>query len=194
MKILLISCALYMVTPLSAQTTTASALRSRCLPEAPQSTLEAIVHVESGDNPNAMQIDFPRALSKKWKLSPGTLRLQRQPRNRDEALAWLRYFDRLQIFVDLGLMQVSTAEAQRRGIPADSLLDSCTNIRVGWQILKDAYKIEVKFYGPGEIALTHALSRYNTGSTQAGFDNGYVPRVLAALRKIGSEQDFQSGK
>jgi len=32
-----------------------------------------------------------------------------------EALNWLGYFERHGIFVDLGLMQVSTAEAQRRG-------------------------------------------------------------------------------
>ena len=91
MKLLFLSLLLWFGTPLGAQTANLSALRSRCLPDAPESTLSAIVRVESGGNPNAMQIDFPRALLRQWKLSPGTLRLQRQPRDRDEALEWLRY-------------------------------------------------------------------------------------------------------
>ena len=90
-------------------------------------------------------------------------------------------------------MQVSTAEAKRRGISAESLLGPCTNILVGWQVLDDAYKIEVRSYGPGQTALAHAISRYNTGSTQAGFDNGYVYRVLAAVRKINADRNTEKG-
>jgi len=44
---------------------------------------------ESGGNPNAMQIDFPRALLKQWHLPEGTLRLKRQPTTEREALEWL---------------------------------------------------------------------------------------------------------
>ena len=93
------------------------ALRSRCLPGAPLTTLRAIVQAESNGNPNAMQIDFPKALLRQWHLPNGTLRLKRQPSTQREALDWLAYFQRYAIFVDLGLMQVSTAEAQRRGLP-----------------------------------------------------------------------------
>jgi len=80
-------------------------------------------------------------------------------------------------------MQVSTAEAQRRGLSAESLLDPCFNLRAGWQILDSAYQLEIKTYGPGQEALQHAISRYNTGDTQRGIDNGYLARVIAALRK-----------
>ena len=83
-------------------------------------------------------------------------------------------------------MQVSSDEAKRRKIDPESLLDPCTNLRAGWQILEDAYRIEVITYGPGQTALQHALSRYNTGDTARGFDNGYVQRVLAALRRLPS--------
>jgi type IV secretion system protein VirB1 len=160
-----------------------AALQSRCLPTAPLSTLNAIIRVESGGNPNAMQIDFPRALLKQWHLPEGTLRLKRQPATQREALDWLGYFERHGIFVDLGLMQVSTAEAQRRGLSVESLLDPCFNLRAGWQILDSAYQLEVKTYGPGQEALRHAISRYNTGDTQRGIDNGYLGRVIAALRQ-----------
>jgi type IV secretion system protein VirB1 len=185
MKSLLAVCLLCLTPVLHAQTTDLDALQSRCLPAAPKSTLRAIVQVESGGNPNAMQIDFPKGLLKQWKLPEGTLRLKRQPSNQQEALGWLAYFQRSRVFVDLGLMQVSTAEAQRRGISPMFLLDPCTNLRIGWQILEDAYRTEVKSYGPGQTALEHAISMYNTGDSQRGIDNGYFGRVLAAAQRLG---------
>ena len=81
-------------------------------------------------------------------------------------------------------MQVSTAEAQRRGLSPESLLEPCTNLRVGWQILEDDYRLETKTYGTGQEALQHAISRYNTGDSQRGIDNGYLARVLAARRSL----------
>ncbi len=188
MKTFLATCLLCLPCFLNAQTEDLAAMRARCLPEAPESTLRAIVQVESGGNPYAMQIDFPHALLKRWNLAAGTLRLKRQPQAYSEALEWLAYFQRLHIFVDLGLMQVSTAEAQRRGIPLESLLEPCTNLRVGWQILEDAYMTEVKVYGPGQTALDHAISRYSTGDPQAGIDNGYLTRVLAAAQSIANHK------
>ena len=91
-------------------------------------------------------------------------------------------------------MQVSSQEAQRRKIDPESLLDPCTNLRAGWKIFEDAYQIEVATYGPGQTALQHALSRYNTGNTARGFDNGYVPRVLAALRRLPSPSQSNTEK
>ena len=166
------------------QNTDITKLQSSCLPTAPLSTLRAVVQVESGGNPNAMQIDFPKGLLKRCRLAEGTLRLKRQPTNQREALDWLAYFQSYDIFVDVGLMQVSTAEAKRRGISPESLLEPCTNLRVGWQILEDAYQIEKKTYGPGQEALRHAISRYNTGDPQQGITNGYLARVFAAVRRL----------
>ena len=165
----------------------ASRLESTCLPTVPLTTLRAVIQVESSGNPNAMQIDFPKALLKRWNLPEGTLRLKRQPTDLREALDWLAYFQSYDIFVDLGLMQVSTAEAKRRGISPASLLEPCTNLQVGWQILEDDYRIEQRTYGAGQEALQHALSRYNTGDTQQGIANGYLGRVLAAVRRFPAE-------
>jgi len=183
MRILTAICLLCFAANLPAQHLDIATLQSRCIPAVPLTTLSAIIRVESGGNPNAMQIDFPRALLKQWHLPEGTLRLKRQPATQREALQWLDYFERHGIFVDLGLMQVSTAEAQRRGIPVESLLDPCFNLRAGWQILDSAYQLEIKTYGPGQEALQHAISRYNTGDTRRGIDNGYLARVIAALRQ-----------
>jgi type IV secretion system protein VirB1 len=158
-------------------------LRNRCIPDAPLSTLQAIVSAESGRNVNAIQVDFPKALLRHWGLPAGTLRLRRQPKDAREALDWIGYFNAYRIFIDVGLMQVSTAEAARRHIPVASLLEPCMNVRTGWQILQDAYNIETKIYGPGQAALRHAISRYNTGDTERGIDNGYLGRVMSVLRR-----------
>lgn len=174
-----------------AQNTDIVGLQSTCLPTAPLSTLRAIIQVESRGNPNAMQIDFPKGLLKRSGLPEGTLRLKRQPTNQREALDWLAYFRSYGIFVDLGLMQVSTAEAKRRGISPESLLEPCTNLRVGWQILEDAYQIEKKTYGPGQEALQHAISRYNTGDPQQGIANGYLARVFAAVGRLQAEPPME---
>jgi len=170
-----------------AENTDVARLQSTCLPAAPLITLRAVIEAESSGNPNAMQIDFPKALLKRWNLPEGTLRLKRQPTDQHEALDWLAYFQSYDIYVDLGLMQVSTAEAKRRGISPASLLEPCTNLQVGWQILEDDYRIEQRTYGPGQEALQHAISRYNTGDTQQGIANGYLGRVLAAVRRIPAE-------
>ena len=173
------------------QNTDITRLQSTCLPTAPLNTLRAVIQVESRGNPNAMQIDFPKGLLKRWSLAEGTLRLKRQPTNQREALDWLAYFQSYDIFVDIGLMQVSTAEAKRRGISPESLLEPCTNLRVGWQILEDAYQIEKKTYGPGQEALQHAISRYNTGDAQRGIANGYLARVFAAVRMLQAEPPME---
>ena len=171
-----------------AQTSILVQLRDRCAPTAPLSTLAAIISAESGGNPYAIQIDFPNALLRRWRLPPGTLRLQRQPNNAQEASEWIDYLNARRISVDAGLMQVSTDEAVRRHISPAVLLDPCTNVRTGWSILEDDYKIEVNRFGPGQVALEHALSRYNTGDTNRGIENGYLARVTAALRRLRNER------
>ena len=191
MKVLLVMTLALLSPAARGQNTDIVVLQSTCLPNAPLSTLRAVVQVESSGNPNAMQIDFPKALLKRWKLPEGTLRLKRQPTSQREALDWLAYFQSYDIFVDLGLMQVSTAEAKRRGISPESLLEPCTNLRVGWQILEDAYQIEKKTYGPGQEALQHAISRYNTGDPQQGIANGYLVRVFAAVRRLQAEPPME---
>jgi type IV secretion system protein VirB1 len=159
-------------------------LRDQCVPSAPLVTLAAIVSAESGGNPNAIQLDFPRRLLRRWQLPPGTVRLVRQPNDAAEALEWINYLNARRVSVDVGLMQVSTDEATRRHISPATLLDPCTNVRTGWAILSDDYQIEVRTYGPGQAALQHALSRYNTGDTNRGIENGYLAHVMAVRNRL----------
>jgi len=198
MRILTAVCLLCFTANLSALRLDIPTLQSRCLPAVPLTTLTAIIRVESGGNPNAMQIDFPSTLLKQWHLPEGTLRLKRQPTTEREALEWLEYFERRNISVDMGLMQVSTAEALRRGLPVESLpqllSDPCFNLRLGWQTLDSAYQLETKTYGPGQEALQHAISRYNTGDTQRGIDNGYLARIMAALKQCPAKTSMTRGE
>jgi type IV secretion system protein VirB1 len=175
---------LWLSNPCFAGTITLIHLRDRCAPTAPLSTLGAIISTESSGNPNAVQIDFPKALLRRWGLPPGTLRLLRQPIDANEAGEWIAYLNAHRISVDVGLMQISTDEAVRRHIRPAALLDPCTNIRTGWSILEGDYKIEIDRFGPGQTALQHALSRYNTGDTNKGIENGYLARVAAALQRL----------
>ena len=184
MKTAFIAMMLFSSASTYAETANLSQLRDLCVPSAPLVTLAAIVSAESGGNPNALQLDFPHSLLRRWQLPPGTLRLMRQPNSATEALEWIDYLNARHVSVDVGLMQVSTDEATRRHISPAALLDPCTNVRTGWAILSDDYQIEVRTYGPGQAALQHALSRYNTGDTNRGIENGYLAHVMAALKRL----------
>jgi Transglycosylase SLT domain len=114
MKTLFIAVVILLSAQSYAETVNLRQLRDRCAPTAPLATLSAIVGAESSGNPNALQLDFPRSLLRRWHLPPGTLRLMRQPNSGKEALEWIDYLNAQHVSVDVGLMQVSTDEATRR--------------------------------------------------------------------------------
>ena len=76
MKSLFMICVLCLAADVPAQEMDIDALRSRCLPAAPLNTLRAIIEAESSGNPNAMQIDFPKSLVKRWRLPEGDIATQ----------------------------------------------------------------------------------------------------------------------
>ena len=103
-----------------------------------------------------------------------------QPKEEEEAqrLARTLIVDRGHS-VDLGLMQINSANFQRIGLSINDAFDACHSIAAGARILKDGY----------QQALREAFSRYNTGNSVRGFTNGYVHRVELAgsnLPALGS--------
>lgn len=81
--------------------------------------------------------------------------------------------------VDVGLMQINSANFQQLGLSIDDAFEACHSIAAGARVLKDGYR----------QALREAFSRYNTGSPVRGFANGYVHRVELAgsnLPALGS--------
>lgn len=129
--------------------------------------MAAIVRVESGGKPYAINVN-------------GDRKLTRQPRNAEEATAWADWLVTRGYSVDMGLAQINSGNLKRLGLTPQQLFDPCTNLRAGAKILTENYLGASKQYGGGQDALRAALSAYNTGNYRAGLANGYVAKVTAA--------------
>ena len=147
---------------------------AECAPQVAPDTMSAIVRVESGGNPLALNVN-------------GAQRLARQPKNRQEALGWASWLIARGYSVDMGLAQVNSRNLQRLGVSAEQMFEPCDNLKAGARILSENYAGASKRYGAGQSALRAAISAYNTGNYQGGFANGYVAKVdaSAVLKSTG---------
>jgi type IV secretion system protein VirB1 len=140
-----------------------TALAARCAPSVPQGTLGAVARTESSLNP--------------WALHDNTTGVTEQPANQQaplsDARAWIGRGDS----VDVGLMQINSANFGALGLTARSALDPCTSLAGGAAVLRAAYA-GGKTTADQEVALLMALSRYNTGSPLRGIMNGYAHSVM----------------
>lgn len=135
-----------------------------CAPHVAPATLAAVIRVESGGRPLAININKgPRA--------PNF-------RTATEAAQTARVWISRGHSVDLGLMQVNSRNLARLGYTVEQMFDPCTNIRAGAVILTENYRAAAKLRGSGQVALRDALSAYNTGSFSRGYTNGYVSRYF----------------
>ena len=132
-----------------------------CAPNVAPATLEAVISVESGGNPLALNVNG--------------LAAQPPPARdvRDAARVAASFIAR-GYSVDLGLMQVNSRNLVELGLTVQQVLDPCTNIRGGATILAADYAEAARTRGEGQPALQAALSAYNTGDFYRGFANGYV--------------------
>ena len=128
-------------------------------------TLQAIIHTESADNPLALNVN-------------GRMRLQYQPKSRDDAIGWSMWLIKRGYSIDMGLMQINSRQLARFNMTAADAFDACKNIRTGAAILTEHYSRATQTHGQGREALLHAISAYNTGNFEGGFRNGYVARVM----------------
>jgi type IV secretion system protein VirB1 len=156
-----------------------ASVAARCAPAAPTDTLLAIARTESGLNPNAISINRPKAAARLAGHPDGELILEKQPKNLQEAKSWLHWLSAHRYAVSVGLMQVNVETARQFHVKPDQLLDSCTNLRIATAILIRLYTESAREMGEGFSALDVALSLYNTGDPDAGFQNGYVANVYA---------------
>ena len=77
----------------SLKTVDIAALGRQCVPKPHSRRFDAIVASRIRRQSDAMQIDFPKTLLKRWHLpEPEPSRSNASPRIAQEALAWLRYF------------------------------------------------------------------------------------------------------
>lgn len=126
-------------------------------------TLEAMMRVESGGNPLAINVNHLAGPPPR----PATLA---------EAVAIAQSYIAHGYSVDLGLMQVNSRNLAALGISIEQVLDPCANVKAGAAILTANYADAARARGDGQGALQAALSAYNTGSFSRGFANGYVAR------------------
>ena len=139
-------------------------LAARCAPDVPVTTLEAVAKTESGLDP--------------WALHDNNTGVSAKPGNIQAALAeseaWIDRGDS----VDVGLMQINSANFGALGLTTTSALAPCASMAGGAAVLRAAYG-GGKTTADQQAALLMALSRYNTGSPLRGILNGYARTVMA---------------
>jgi type IV secretion system protein VirB1 len=142
-----------------------SALVMACAPAVHASTALTLVTVESGFNPHAIGV-------------VGGV-LDRQPRNRGEAVATADHLHATGWNFSVGLAQINVRNFERLGLTTATAFDPCQNLRAMQAVLGECFDRS----GPGlepQIALRQALSCYYSGNFVTGFRHGYVQRVASA--------------
>lgn len=139
------------------------AIIAQCAINTHPETVKAIIRVESNGNPLAIGVNY------------GGGRAPR-PQTQAEAAQIARNLIEGGKNIDMGLMQINSANMRRLGLTPETIFDPCTNIRAGTQILSINYANAVQVHGQTETALKAALSTYNTGNMTRGLRNGYVAR------------------
>jgi len=138
-------------------------LAARCTPAVPEWVLRAVARTESNFYP--------------WMLHDNTVHASDSPTSlaaaEVEASAWIAEGHS----VDLGLMQINSANLPALRMTVREALDPCASLAAGAAVLRAAY-------GDGPVgagqqaALLMALSIYNTGSPLRGIMNGYARTVM----------------
>ena len=147
-------------------TSTFSALAMACAPMVNASTAHALVAVESSFNPHAIGV-------------VGGV-LERQPRNRAEALATVTQLRATGWNFSVGLAQINVHNFERLGLTPVSAFDPCENLRAMQAVLTECFDRSASDR-PDQVALRQALSCYYSGNFVTGFRHGYVQRVASAV-------------
>lgn len=147
-----------------------NALAIECAPTVAPQTLAAIVKTESNFNPLAININKG-------------YRLERQPRNKSEAITTANWLINHQYNIDMGLGQVNSANLRKTGLTVHDAFDPCKNLAASASILKWNYESASRKIPGEQQALHAAISAYNTGSFTHGFSNGYVQKVVGSANQ-----------
>ena len=147
-------------------TSTFSALALACAPLVHTSTAHALVAVESSFNPDAIGV-------------VGGV-LERQPRNRAEALVTATRLQASGWNFSVGLAQINVHNFQRLGLTLVTAFDPCENLRAMQAVLTECFDRSAPDR-PDQVALRQALSCYYSGNFVTGFRHGYVQRVARAV-------------
>ena len=150
-------------------TNTFAALALACAPLVHANTAQALVAVESSFNPHAIGV-------------VGGV-LERQPRNRAEALSTAGFLQANGWNYSVGLAQINVRNFDRLGLTADTAFDPCENLRAMQAVLAECFDRSTANASP-QSALRQALSCYYSGNFITGFRHGYVERVVRAAPRM----------
>lgn len=145
------------------------ALILACAPNVAPSTIQEIIRVESDGNPLAVNVNQKNGVAYPLPAKIKSLK---------EALSVTYSAISAGHTVDIGYMQVNSANLAKLGYTVEDMFDSCMNLKAGAAILSAAYAMALPRHQNEQAALRAALSAYNTGSFQRGFANGYVARYV----------------
>ncbi|WP_284259133.1 lytic transglycosylase domain-containing protein [Acidocella aquatica] len=138
-------------------------LAARCAPGVPERVLRGVARTESNFYP--------------WMLHDNSTHFSASPASlanaEAQATAWIAKGHS----VDLGLMQINSANLPALGMTIGAALDPCASLTGGAAVLRAAYGSGPVDTGQ-QAALLMALSIYNTGSPLKGIMNGYARRVM----------------
>jgi type IV secretion system protein VirB1 len=140
-------------------------MAQQCAPEIHTNTLAHIVQVESGYNPFAIGV-------------VGT-RLPRQPRDLREAIATAAWLEGHHYNFSVGLGQINRSNFARYGLTLEAAFDPCRNLQASAAILKDCYVRALQSRHDAQTALRDSFSCYYSGSFTAGYQAGYVAKVVS---------------
>lgn len=141
-------------------------LAQQCAPGVHIETMQRIVHVESSFNPYAIGVVGGR--------------LERQPRNKQEAIATAKWLERNGYNFSVGLAQVNKHNFAKYGLALTTAFEACPNLYAGGEILKDCYYRAKRLRQDEQAALRDAFSCYYSGNFTTGYKQGYVLKVVNA--------------
>ena len=146
-------------------------LSKQCSPLADPGRMAAIMRVESSFNPFAIGVVHGR--------------LERQPKNIDEAVATVKALERDGWNFSLGAAQVNRYNLPKYGMDYAGAFDPCSSIRAGAGILADCHDRALLTTSDQNYAWQMAFSCYYSGNFKTGFRSdfpgqpSYVRKVLA---------------
>jgi type IV secretion system protein VirB1 len=143
-------------------------LAAACGPSVHVDTLAAVAHNESRLNTLA--------------IGDNTAGRSYKPGSVQEAIAIANALMAKGHSLDLGLMQVNTANLRGLRMTVADTFDACKSIAAGARVLVEGYRPAGS--EDNQATLLRALSHYNTGNAQRGFRNGYVRRVQASAQQV----------
>lgn len=145
-------------------------LAEKCAPDVSTKTLAALVSTESSFNPFAIGVVGGR--------------LERQPTNKETAIATAHALDKAGVKYSAGIAQVFRGNWENLGLTHESVFDVCPNLKAGSSILKNCYLRAKKEEADSQEALQMAFSCYYSNNFTTGFKSGpagapsYVQKIM----------------